>query len=140
VCIPHIVRLLLKRRYKGRTEPLHAVVGLRGKIAIVERDHGGALVAAIPGFLGVLMAIPIEREHILAALPGTILELHPDAAVLKALEPGAAYLVAEAVPKLQPIQRDGGSVRFMTTRVDRESPDDGAVFSQRVEPKRSPMD
>src|SRR5690348_13192388 len=49
--VGNVVGLLLKRSHESRAEPLNAIVGLRRKIAVVEGDDVGALVAAIPGLL-----------------------------------------------------------------------------------------
>src|SRR5579863_1944795 len=56
--IHHVIRLLFEWGDKSRAEPLHAIVGLRGEVAIVECDNVGALVAAVPGFLRVFVIVP----------------------------------------------------------------------------------
>jgi len=77
--VGEVVGLVGEGRDEGGAEPLDAVVGLRGEVAVVERDDMGALVAAIASFFGVFAGEPIEREKILAAFPGAVFHLNADA-------------------------------------------------------------
>lgn len=77
--VGEVVGLIGEGRDEGGAEPLDAVVGLGGEVAVVERDDVGTLVAAVAGFFGVFAGEPIEREEILAAFPGAVFHLHTDA-------------------------------------------------------------
>ena len=135
-----VVGLIGERRDERGAEPLDAVVGLRRKVSIVEGEDVGALVAAVAGLFGVFAGEPIQREEILAAFPGTIFHLHADAGILNAVERGAADFVAETIPKLEPVERDAGSVALVAEGVNGETPDDGASVGERVEPKSVALD
>ena len=125
---------------EGGAEPLYAVVGLGGKVAVVECDDVGALVAAIAGFFGVFAGEPIEREEILAAFPRAVFHLHADAGVLEAVERGAADLIAEAIPELEPVERNDGGLALVAEGVNGETPDDGAAVGERVESESVALD
>ena len=56
-----------------------------------------------------------------------------DAGVLQAVEGGAADFVAEAIPELEPVERDAGGVALVAEGVNGETPDDGAAVGERVE-------
>lgn len=138
--VGEVVGLIGEGRDEGGAEPLDAVVGLRGKVSVVEREDVRALVAAVARFFGVFAGEPIEREEILPAFPGAVFHLHADAGILNAVERGAADLIAEAIPKLEPVERDARSVALLAESVNGEPPDDGAIFGERVEAKRVAFD
>ena len=77
--VGEVVGLIGEGRDEGGAEPLDAVVGLRGEVAVVEGDDVGAFVATVAGFFGVLAGEPVEREKILAAFPGAVFHLDADA-------------------------------------------------------------
>lgn len=138
--VGEVVGLFGERGDEGGTEPLDAIVGLGGKVAVIERDDVGALVAAVAGFFGVFAGEPIKGEEILAAFPGTIFHLDADAGILKAVKRGAADFVAEAIPELEPVERDDGGVALVTKSVNGETPDGGAAVGERVEAESAAFD
>ena len=138
--VGEVVGLIGEGSDEGRAEPLDAVVGLGGKVAVVERDDVDAFVAAVAGFLGVGAGEPIDGEHVLAAFPGTILQLDADARVLQAVERGASDFVAETIPELEPVERDIGRVAFVAERVNGKAPDDGAAVGEYVEAESVALD
>lgn len=131
--VGEVVGLIGEGRDEGGAEPLDAVVGLSGEVAVVEGDDVGTLVAAVAGFFGVFAGEPIESEKILAAFPGAIFHLNADARVLQAIEGRAADFVAEAIPKLEPVERNDGGVALVAESVNGETPDDGAAIGEGVE-------
>ncbi len=138
--VGEVVGLIGEGSDEGGAEPLDAVVGLGGEVALVERDDGGALVAAVAGFFGVFAGEPIEREEILAAFPGAIFHLDADAGVLQAVERGATDFVAEAIPELEPVERDDVGGALVAEGVNGETPDDGAAVGEHVEAESAAFD
>lgn len=138
--VGEVVGLISEGSDEGGAEPLDAVVGLGGEVALVERDDVGALVAAVACFFGVFAGEPIEREEVLAAFPRAIFHLDADAGILNAVERGAADFVAEAIPELEPVEWDDGGVALVAEGVNGETPDDGAVVGQRVEAESAAFD
>lgn len=130
--IRDVVGFFRERRDERRAEPLDAVVGLGGEVAVVERDHVSAFVAAVAGFFGVGAAVPVEREQVLAPFPAAVAKLHPHARFGEPVEHGAGDLAAETVPELEPVERLRRGVGPMAEGVDREPPDDRPVFGQHV--------
>ena len=59
---------------------------------------------------------------------------------MNAVEGGATDFVAEAIPKLEPVERDAGGVALVAESVNGETPDDGAVVGERVEAERVTFD
>jgi hypothetical protein len=116
------------------------LLGCAAKLPFVQRDYVRAFVAAVAGFLGIFVAVPIQREHVLAALPGAVLDLHADANVLHAIERRAGHFIAEAIPELQPVQRNSGRVDFVTEGVQRQSPDDGTFVGENMKTERVAFD
>jgi len=94
-----------------------------------------ALVSAVAGFLGVFVAVPIQGEQILTALPGAVFGMHAHTAFLQAIKGGAGDFVAEAIPELEPIQRSERCIELVTEGVKRQPPDDRAVVRENVEAK-----
>ena len=137
--IRHVVRFLLEWRDKCRTEPLDSIVRLSREVAVVECDEMSALVSAVSGFFGILALTPIKSEHVLAALPRSILELDADAGILKPLESSHCDFITEAVPELKPVERLRRRIRFMAKRVERQSPDHSTVLRQNVKAQRASM-
>jgi hypothetical protein len=68
-----------------------------------------ALVSAVSGFFSVLAVTPVKSEHVLAAFPRRVLELNTDAGILKPLERSHRFLVTEAIPELEPVERFTGA-------------------------------
>src|SRR5260370_22603993 len=94
----------------------------------------------VASFFSVLVVVPVEREHVLAPLARPILKLHANPTVLQKIKRRATDLVAETVPELQPIPWDFRGLRVVTKRVNRQSPDDGAVLGQNVEAQCPALD
>jgi len=137
--IRHVVRFLLERRDKCRAEPLDSIIRLSCEVAVVERDEMSTFVSAVSSFFGILALTPINSEHVLAALPRSILELDADAGILKPLERSHCDFVTEAVPELKPVEGLHRSVLFVAKRVERQSPDHRTVLRQNVKTQRAPM-
>ena len=138
--VGEVVGLIGEGCDEGGAKPLDAVVRLGGEVAVVEGDDVGALVAAVASFFSVFAGEPIEREEILAAFPGAVFHLDADAGILNAVERGATDFVAEAIPKLEPVERDAWGVALVAEGVDGETPDDGAVAGERVEAEGVALD
>src|SRR5882724_7841225 len=64
-------------------------------------------------------------------------ELHADTRILKPLERSHRDFVAEAIPKLKPIERLCKSRRLVAKRLERQPPDHGAVLRQHMKTKRA---
>lgn len=138
--VRQVVRLVRKRGDEGWTKPLDAIVGLSCKIAVVKGDHVRALVSAVSGLLRVLVAIPIEGEHVLSAFPRTILDLHTYTTVLKPIEYRTSHFVAKTIPELEPVERSVWSIDLVTKGVKWEPPDCRTIVRKGMEAKSMTFD
>jgi hypothetical protein len=66
-----------------------------------------------------------------------VFQLHAHTRILQSLKCRATHVVAEAIPELQPVERNVRRVFLVTQGVDRHSPDHRAVFSEHMETQRT---